>query len=160
MMGNRWLHSNGPTSIGHRPAAVLATHPPTVAIVLKGALKLRRAIHFYLRREAQRRYSSYGFSIIFSDTSKKGLNSPNKHGCICNLGHKNQIWGQIWPPRLFGGHCGLKTSFSLLVSNWWKFLQWTKIGSQRPLQPRRSNLALDLEFVAQIAYATMFVLAV
>ena len=46
---------------------------------------------FYLRREAQRRYSSYGFSIIFSDTSKKGLNSPNKHGCICNLGHKFQI---------------------------------------------------------------------
>ena len=28
--------------------------------------------------------------------SKEGLNSPNKHGCIGNLGHKFQIWGQIY----------------------------------------------------------------
>ena len=42
--------------------------------------------------------------------------------------HKFQIWGQIWPPRLFGGHSSLKTSFYLFVSNWWNFFffyqQW------------------------------------
>ena len=45
-------------------------------------------------------------------------NCPKKHGSICSLGHK---LGQIWPLRLFGGHSGLKTSFSLLVSDLWQF---------------------------------------
>ena len=58
----------------------------------------------------------------FKKRAKTGLNCPNKHGSIWSLGHRFQIWCQMWPPRLFGGHSGLKTSFSLLVSNWWKFL--------------------------------------
>ena len=48
---------------------------------------------------------------IFSGVGE--LQKGNKHGGICNSGHKFQIWGQIWPPRLFGGHSGLKASFSL-----------------------------------------------
>ena len=31
------------------------------------------------------------FRVIFSDTSRKGLNSSNKHGDICNLDHKFHI---------------------------------------------------------------------
>ena len=30
------------------------------------------------------------------------------HGYLVNWGHWFQIWGQIWPPRLFGGHSGLQ----------------------------------------------------
>ena len=38
--------------------------------------------------------------------------------CTCSLGHKFQIWGQIWPPRQFGGHSGLKTSLlEVLLTN-------------------------------------------
>ena len=31
------------------------------------------------------------FFLSFSQSSKEGPNSPNKHGSICNLGHKFQI---------------------------------------------------------------------
>ena len=33
--------------------------------------------------------------------------NPNKHGFICNLGYKFQIWGEIWDLRPFGGCSGL-----------------------------------------------------
>ena len=48
--------------------------------------------------------------------------SLNEHGSsICSFGHKFQILGLMWPPRLFEGHSVLNISFSLLVSDWWKF---------------------------------------
>ena len=46
--------------------------------------------HFYLWRYAGIVVDRF-FLIFFCDTSKEGLNSPNKHGCICNLGYKFQI---------------------------------------------------------------------
>ena len=50
------------------------------------------------------------FLSSFCQIPKGGQNSPKKHGSICSSGHKFQIWGLIWPQRLFGGHSGLKTS--------------------------------------------------
>ena len=34
---------------------------------------------------------SFFFLLSFYQSSKEGQNSPNKHGSICNLGHKFQI---------------------------------------------------------------------
>ena len=53
---------------------------------------------------------SSSFFLSFRHLVWRDQNSPNKHGSICSVGHKFQIWFYIWPPRLFGGHTGLKTS--------------------------------------------------
>ena len=83
--------------------------------------------------EADRSSRDKFFFFLLNESSKEGQNSPNKHGSICSLGHKFQIWGQISPLRLFGGHSGLKTSFSLLVSDWWKFIIFSQRTSFSPI---------------------------
>ena len=41
-------------------------------------------------------------------SSQGGLYTPEKHGMIGNLGHWFIFWGQLWPPRSFGGRHGLR----------------------------------------------------
>ena len=50
---------------------------------------------------------------------KEGQNSPKNMVvyAIWAIDFKSEVKSDLWPPRLFGGHSGLKIYFSLLVSN-------------------------------------------
>ena len=64
-----------------------------------------------------RRWSPRPSSLTEADSPVNYVQGVTRLGSIFSLGHKFQIWGQIWPPRLFGGHSGLKTSL-LRTSIW------------------------------------------
>ena len=88
---------------------------------------------FFLSHEEDAVVLSFSWSrangLSFSQSSKEGPKqlSRNKHCSISSLGHRVQIWCQIWPLRMFGDCSGLKSSRCFLVSDWWNFL----IFSQR-----------------------------
>ena len=81
--------------------------------VTVAAILVKRNFFCFLPAAKPSRSSKGELSFFLLSSIKvvqKGPKQSKQHGSICSLGHKFQIWGQIWPPRLFGGHNGLKTS--------------------------------------------------
>ena len=82
------------------------THTLHFVLAMQLELNDNSTAPFYLRRSHAGQWMIN--LLCMFDLAHGGLWKPNRHGNIGNWGHWVQFWGQMWPPRLFGGRHSLR----------------------------------------------------
>ena len=116
----RWKVACGPAGwLCRRQKTIVHPPEPELAVSLIGETI---SLSQFLAAAKPTTLAETNSFFILNEISKEGQNSPAIMVAYVVWVINCRILGQIWPLRLLRGHSGLKTSFSVLVSDWRKFL--------------------------------------